>query len=313
MTRILRYATHAALILAIAGCLASGTAPAGAQPTSHASHAPRAAQPAQTAPADKAVAVTTAVTAAAPKPRPRLFRGYGFDTCTAPPLPTMSAWREHSRYQAVGIYFGGRARGCAQPELTPAWVRSVDKAGWRLLPLYMGSQARCVVADHKRRYRMGAEHPARTGSAEAEDAVRRAQALGIAPSSPLYLDMEHYDLRDRTCTAQVLAYVQAWSRTVRAHGYLAGFYSSALSGVRHLAAAQRAGEPDLPDVMWFGRWSGDPTLSDSVLGSRQWHPHRRVHQYNGNVRERHGGRTMAIDRNFVDAPVAVVTAPKRKP
>lgn len=265
--------------------------------------APTPPVPAPSAPAPSTPAVPVVDRAA---PKPRVYKGYGFDACTAPSLSTMKAWRKHSKYRAVGIYFGGRARGCAQPLLTASWVASVHKAGWRLLPVYMGSQARCVMASHKRKYRMSAKDPAAQARKEAKDAVRRARALGIAPRSALYLDIEHYDTRDGSCARKVVTFVQAWAKTVRAEGYFAGFYSSASSGIHDMAEAKRAGKKNLPDALWFGRWSGNPTLRDSVLGSKQWHPHRRVHQYNGDVRERHGGHTLYIDRNYLDAPVAVV-------
>jgi hypothetical protein len=45
-----------------------------------------------------------------------------FDTCTAPSLAALAAWKGTSPYSAVNIYFGGNNRGCAQPNLTKAWV-----------------------------------------------------------------------------------------------------------------------------------------------------------------------------------------------
>lgn len=285
-------AKYAAVLLLSTACLVSGMAVSPAPDAAAASGPPRT--------------VVLPDPAARDEIRPRLFRGRGFDTCTAPALRTMAAWRRSSPYRAVGVYFGGRARGCAQPRLTRSWVRTVHRDGWRVLPLYMGSQPRCVTSGYKRPYRMSARHPARQGRAEGRDAVRRARALGIARRSPLYIDMEHYDRTDRRCAAQVLAFTRAWNRTVRKRGYLAGFYSSGSSGVRDVATAQAAGGRGMPDVMWFANWNGLRTLRDPYLGARQWHPHRRIHQYAGNVVERHGGRSLLIDRNLVDAPVAVI-------
>ena len=45
-------------------------------------------------------------------------QGRFFDTCTAPSLAALAAWRGTSPYTGVNIYFGGRNRGCAQPNLT---------------------------------------------------------------------------------------------------------------------------------------------------------------------------------------------------
>ncbi|MEU0405505.1 DUF1906 domain-containing protein [Streptomyces sp. NPDC006197] len=239
------------------------------------------------------------------------FAGKAFDTCEAPSLTVMRAWRG-SPYGAVGIYFGGRGRGCpVQKELTPAWVASAHAMGWRLLPLFVGSQAPCVDSLAKRKYAIGS-NPTGQGTKEGGDAVRAASALGIGTSSPLYLDIEAYRRGDTACAATTLSFVRAWNREVRRLGYLPGFYSSADTGVRDLEAQRRAGTKDLPDVMWFARWRGQPALlTESVLHPEAWTPHARIHQYAGNVTETYGGRTLAIDRNAMDAPVARVPAPAR--
>ncbi len=71
--------------------------------------------------------------------------------------------------------------------------------------------------------------------------------------------------------------------------------------------ARQAGTRDLPSVMWFARWHSRPNLYGEPELSRQaWRPHLRIHQYAGNVTESHGGRRLIIDRNQVDAPVAVI-------
>ncbi|WP_367822408.1 DUF1906 domain-containing protein [Streptomyces sp. LMG1-1-1.1] len=235
------------------------------------------------------------------------FEGKAFDTCEAPSVAVMKAWRSSS-YGAVGVYFGGRGRGCPkQRELSAAWVASVHAMGWRLLPLFVGSQAPCVVSPAKRPYAIGAD-PSRQGTNEGAEAVRAAQALGMGASSPLYLDIEAYERGDARCAATTLSFVRAWNREVRRLGYVPGFYSSADSGVRDIEAQRRAGTKDLPAVMWFARWRGQPSLyTESVLHPQAWTPHARIHQYVGDVAESHGGRLLHIDRSEVDAPVARVT------
>ncbi|MFF7179790.1 glycoside hydrolase domain-containing protein [Streptomyces sp. NPDC008121] len=234
------------------------------------------------------------------------FVGKAFDTCEAPSLAVMKAWRA-SPYRALGIYFGGRGRGClTQQHLTPAWVSSVHALGWRLLPLFVGSQAPCVFAEHKKDVPIG-RTPWTQGTVEGADAVRAARALGIGPSSPLYLDMEAYKITDLACADTTLLFVRAWNREVRRLGYLPGFYSSVDSGIRHLEQERKAGTPDLPAVLWFARWSGAPALyTEPLLPSTAWREYGRIHQYAGNVTESYGGSRMAIDRNAVDAPVAEI-------
>ncbi|MDV5147073.1 DUF1906 domain-containing protein [Streptomyces sp. SBC-4] len=237
------------------------------------------------------------------------FAGKAFDTCEAPSLAVMKAWLT-SPYRAVGVYFGGRGRGCpTQKELNPAWVASAHAMGWRLLPLFVGSQAPCVHSAAKRPYAIGTS-PWSQGVREAGEAVRAARALGFGTSSPLYLDIEAYQVEDTRCAATTLSFVRAWNREVRRLGYLPGYYSSAETGIRHIEGERKAGTEDLPSVLWFARWRGVPALyAEASLHPEAWMPHARIHQYAGNVAESYGGRRMLIDRNAVDAPVARVTTP----
>lgn len=241
---------------------------------------------------------------------PLVFTGQAFDTCSAPALSTLRAWHGSSPYGAIGVYVGGANRGCSQPRLNAGWTRAAGALGWRLLPLYVGSQAPCLPA----RYRSSRINPHTAlgqGAAEGQDAVRSAAALAIAPSSPLYLDMESYP-RGTACSLAVLQYTSAWSHAVRAAGYLAGFYSSADTGIADIVSASlrrslRSPFGDLPDVLWYARWDARASTDGyHALGSGQWAGHRRVHQYLGNTVESHGGVSMNIDRNAVDAPVALV-------
>ncbi|WP_405855639.1 DUF1906 domain-containing protein [Streptomyces sp. NBC_00090] len=291
-----------ALVVAAAGAaLLAG--PAAAAPASAPAASPPAA-PAPIAPAHAPAPIAPAHASAAPAPH---FAGKAFDTCEAPSLAVMKAWRS-SPYGAVGVYFGGRGRGCpTQKELSPAWLASVHAMGWRVLPLFVGSQAPCVHAAAKRPYAIGRE-PWSQGTREAGEAVQAARALGIGTSSPLYLDIESFRVEDAGCAATTLSFVRAWNREVRRLGYLPGYYSSAETGVRHIEEERRAGTEDLPSVMWFARWRGSPALyAEAVLHPQAWMPHGRIHQYAGNVSESYGGRRMVIDRNAVDAPVARVT------
>jgi hypothetical protein len=238
----------------------------------------------------------------------QVFQGQGFDTCQAPDLATMDAWHAHSPYRAVGIYFGGRGRACAsQQHLTTNWVQETTKDGWSLLPVYVGSQSPCVSGTNKNPYLIDTRSPGAQGTSEGGDAVRAAAAIGLDAGSALYLDMEAYDIGNASCADATLAFVQAWDKAVNASGYLTGFYSSADSGVRHMENARRAGYGDLPDVIWYARWDVAGTLSDEPsLAATAWTPHARIHQYTGSVTETHGGKKLTIDRDLLDAPVAVV-------
>ncbi|MEC4018892.1 DUF1906 domain-containing protein [Streptomyces sp. H27-D2] len=266
-----------------------------------------------TRPSDAGVDTASADTASDPRapgapgaPGPEIFTGRGFDTCNTPALDTLNAWR-NSSYRAIGVYFGGRGRACkTQTQLNRDWVRTATDGGWKILPVYVGSQAPCVRGAGKKHVAIGSQ-PTEQGRTEGLDAVRSASALGMTESSPLYLDMEAYDHTNEKCAGTTLDFIQSWNREVRRNGYLPGFYSSADSGVRHMESARQAGAQDLPEVMWFARWGVEASVTgEPSLSATGWNPHRRIHQYAGDVTETYGGKKMAIDRNLVDAPVAVI-------
>lgn len=237
-----------------------------------------------------------------------VFRGQAFDTCHTPSSSVMRAWDGRSPFGAVGVYVGGRARACPdQPNLTSSWVRAVDRMGWKLLPLYVGSQSPCVESKSKRRYAMNHTAPTRRGLREGRDAVAAAKKLGMAKHSAVYLDMEHYDNSSTRCAATTLRFIQGWNRAVSAAGYYPGFYSNSNSGIAHMEGARKAGRKNLPKVLWFARWRTAASLNnDKYIERRAWQPHRRIHQYDGDVTRTYGGHRLNIDRNLMDAPVAVV-------
>ncbi|HET9974852.1 MAG TPA: glycoside hydrolase domain-containing protein, partial [Streptosporangiaceae bacterium] len=75
---------------------------------------------------------------------PGSFRGYGFDQCLAPTQRAMNVWLKKSPFLAVGIYISGASRACrSQPNLTPTWVSTQLRKGWKLLPITLGPQAPC--------------------------------------------------------------------------------------------------------------------------------------------------------------------------
>ncbi|MFG3282668.1 DUF1906 domain-containing protein [Streptomyces sp. NPDC048111] len=231
------------------------------------------------------------------------FKGAAFDTCNAPSLADMRAWRS-SPYRAIGIYYAGRGRHCpVQRNLNKNWVTQVHAMGWQVLPVFLGSQAPCVVAQNKKGVPIGSR-PVQQGRTEAGQAVEQARALGMLAGSALYLDLEAYDVHNASCARTTLDFVRAWNKEVRGRGYLPGFYSSADSGVRQIEQARVAGKSDMPAAIWFARWHTGPALyQEAALHKDAWQ-HRRIHQYAGDAAETHGGRRLVVDRNQVDAPVA---------
>lgn len=232
------------------------------------------------------------------------LRGTGFDTCAAPSQAIMDAWLRSSSYRSVGVYIGGMSRGCAQPNLTASWVSRQVGSGWHLLPLYVGRQAPCS------RYvnRMSYDVPTARGQGEREalDAVAMAERLGISAPSTLYSDVEGYDSSNSRCVAAVMSYVSGWTFALHTRSYQAGVYSSAASGIHDLSTHYNSLGPSRPDDLFMAWWNHRQDVNGgSYVPWVQWSAHQRVHQFEGEVTEGHGGYTFAIDRNFLDVSSVV--------
>jgi Domain of unknown function (DUF1906) len=234
--------------------------------------------------------------------------GYAFDTCAAPALDAMQAWKAASPYQGVGVYIGGVSRSCAQPNLSASWVTAAALQGWRIIPIYVGHQAPCIRRSSALRFTTSTAGILAT--ADAADAVAQAQALGILPGSAIYGDMEHYSPGDPECRAAVLAYVSSWTMELHRQGYLAGMYANISSGARHLSEAYISTAYARPDALWVARWDNNSTLSGwSGVPDAWWSNHQRGKQYRGDHDETYGGIKIAIDSDRFDAPVATVGYP----
>ncbi|MGC5331510.1 glycoside hydrolase domain-containing protein [Micromonospora sp. DT62] len=243
------------------------------------------------------LAVTTSPAHAAVGPQPGTYTGLGFDACTAPTSAQMEAWREHSPYRAVVIYFGGSSRGCAQPALTAEWVATQTAAGWHLVPMYVGLQAPCLATG---RPRIDPAQAAAQGRTEADDAVAQAVALGLPRESILFYDMEDYDGGDAACTTAVTTFMSAWTVRLHDQGYLSGFYSSMARGVADQVAAYDTPGYVRPDYLDFARWDDVATVSDPGIPADYWAPKRRIKQHVGPHDETWGGVTINIDGDYLD-------------
>jgi hypothetical protein len=240
------------------------------------------------------------------------FTGYGFDQCLGPTQSAMNRWLTHSPFLSVGIYISGDSRACrSQPNLTPRWISTQLRKGWRLLPITLGPQASC----QPRFPRYGDDEtiiptPGRTnrypaarsqGRAEADKAVAAAKALGISARSTLWYDLEGFDSTNTHCRESALAFLSAWTRQLHTLSYVSGVYSSASSGIAMLdnARVNRPNQFDLPDQIWIARWDGVANTSTSYIREDGWR-NARVKQYQGGHDEVWGGVRINIDRNFLD-------------
>jgi len=262
---------------------------------------------------DAPVTVRAAAEETAANPvTPRNFRGYGFDQCHTQEQATMDKWLQHSPFLAVGIYISGDSRACReQPNLTPRWVATQLRKGWRLLPITLGPQASCQPRfpryndDFKISAKPGASGRYSTarkmGATEARKTVRAAKALGIVPRSTLWYDLEGFDARNTHCRESALAFLSAYTRQLHDLDYVSGVYSSAGSGIKALddARVHRPNAFVLPDRIWIARWDGVANTSTSYIREDGWRPGNRVKQYQGGHDEVWGGARINIDRNFL--------------
>lgn len=230
--------------------------------------------------------------------RAATYTGLGFDPCATPSSAAMSAWGA-SPYRAVGVYLGGANMACSQPNLTTSWVRSEEAAGWHIIPTYVGLQApssSCGCAP------IILASATREGIAAADDAIARAQAVGMGSGNPIYFDMEAYS-RNATDTNAVLTFLSAWTSTLHTAGYVSGVYSSGGSGIADLAAAYGTTYLE-PDDIWIADWNGLHTTDDPYVPSTDWTAHQRLHQYSGGQNVTYGGVTMNIDGDYLDGATA---------
>ncbi|MER5675896.1 MULTISPECIES: glycoside hydrolase domain-containing protein [Streptomyces] len=235
-------------------------------------------------------------------PAQKTYTGRAFDTCTAPSLSAMKAWNTKF-YGAAAVYIGGKNRGCAQPNLTKSWVKSVNATGWKLIPLYVGAQPPCQKSANPERFT--ASTAAAVGASNAKDAVAKASALGMKAGSPIYLNMESYDITDKACNDATLTYVRSFTKTLRNATYRGGLYGFSSSSAAAVATATN--KTDLPGNLWYALWDKkNTTTTDWPWKPTQYTNHSRGHQYMVNSKETRGGYTITVDRNAWDAPVAII-------
>jgi hypothetical protein len=212
----------------------------------------------------------------------------------------------------VGIYISGNSRACkVQPNLTPTWVTTQLRNGWKLLPITLGPQAPCnprfprygtdpvISADPGTN---GGYSKARAqGRLEADRTVAAARALGLSPGSTMWYDLEGFDVTKTRCRDASLAFLSAWTREIHAQHYVSGVYSSAGSGIRMLDDV-RVSDPTayhLPDQIWIARWDGAANTSTSYIRADGWLPGGRMKQFLGGHDETWGGVRINVDRDYL--------------
>jgi hypothetical protein len=225
----------------------------------------------------------------------------GFDTCAAPSLPTMKAWR--AKYAATAIYIGGQMMACGQSNLSASWVQQTEAMGYALMPTFVGLQASCNSFSGK----IDPKQAASQGTAAANQAVTAAKSYGLGAGSPIYYDMEAYNHTNAGCRTAVLTFLDAWTRQLKAVGYVSGVYSSAGAAITDLQSNTTvAGHPLAePQAIWFALWdNGNSMTGAPYMTSAVWPVASRSKQYAGNRVVKVGGISLNIDADWVASAVA---------
>jgi glycoside hydrolase-like protein len=239
------------------------------------------------------------------------YDGLAFDACSAPPLAAMRAWRR-SPYHAIGVYVGGQNRTCAQPALTRHWVGAVSVLGWRLIPIFKGRQPPCggKATDLK----IFPAVAAAEGTKAADNAWAQVMALGMIRGSAIYYDMEAYATGDAPCRSAVLGFLSAWTSELHRLGYVSGVYENLRLGARDLAGAYDSASYARPDALWIARYDQRRALTGwAGIADGRWAVHQRAKQFSADFSETHGGVTLTIDADNLDAPVATTASATGSP
>jgi hypothetical protein len=214
----------------------------------------------------------------------------------------MRAWRR-SPYHAIGVYVGGQNRTCAQPALTRRWTGAVAVLGWRLIPIFKGRQPPCggKASDLKIFPAVAASE----GTWAADNAWAQVMALGMIRGSAIYYDMEAYPTGDAGCRDAVLSFLSAWTSELHRLGYVSGVYENLRLGARDLVGVYDSPSYARPDALWIARYDQDKALTGwAGIGDGRWAVHQRAKQFSADLSQTHGGVTLNIDADRLDAPVA---------
>ena len=247
----------------------------------------------------------------------RISVNRGFDKCTAATAAQMQIWWDNSPFTDANIYIAGRNRGCAQPQLTAAWVSQVSAMGYGLIPTVVGYQAPCSVSTNSAKHSSDPTIAETQGREEADIAIAAANNLGLTTGTVLYYDMERYDETSATpgCRDSVKAFLKGWTDRVKELGYISGVYGSPTNAVGdwiNIPAASRM------DAIWMARWDNVASVwqynsPSPAIPTNVWNNHQRIKQWQAPHNETWGGVTFNIDGNLADAPVAGARAAKNKP
>ncbi len=231
----------------------------------------------------------------------------GFDKCSHPDLDDMQVWWNKSPYVVFNLYLGGVSYACKNNPLDAVYVHQLAKQGWWFIPTWVGPQAPCSKYTYKMSYGDAAYQEGRD---EADEAHKRAEALGLLGQKIIYYDLEAYS-GDTTCRNSVKKFIRGWTERLHELGSKAGGYGASC---RSYIEDWAQNDPP-PDDIWIAHWildeydpsatvwnavCLDPTPPDPPT---YWLNHQRIRQYAGGHTESYGGVPLTIDSNVLDGEV----------
>jgi hypothetical protein len=228
--------------------------------------------------------------------------GKGVDSCAAPDTTTMKNFWTATPYYYWPIYIGGSQRGCAQPNLTSSWIKTVTSGpntAWNLLPIWVGPQDPCqpgygdyISLDTATAYQQGKNN--------ASSAVITWANLGQNTDTPIVYDLEAGPNADSSaCKAAVNNFVNGWVYQLRVQpAQKAGLYTSVCGG----QLSSFAYIPNVPDFVWGADYTGDPSTGNlDCVPSGYWVNQQRHKQYWGGHNETWNGSTVNVDNDCANS------------
>lgn len=235
------------------------------------------------------------------------YNARGFDTCAAPTQNAMDTWWTSSPYWTIGIYIGGSNRGCAQPNLTDAWITHTESGHgpywWGLVPLWVGRQMPLACRNHPSNnyISLNTTTAYNQGHDEAVAAWAAANNLGMDMSyTPIVYDLEAYTANSG-CNAAARAFINGWVDYLQlSPPQKAGLYTSDCGP----NVDQFATIASPPDFIWFANWNNNKSTANAAcLAANHWTGENRHKQYKGGHDETWGSKTIHVDNDCVYGPV----------
>ena len=236
----------------------------------------------------------------------------GFDKKYVPDAAAMSEWWTSSPYYNVHIYLPHAPNGPSDPILSsttkgPAWIASVQKQGWGVVPTWVGAQPACAACSGpycvKGQYSTlipeDVTSAEEQGAAEADAAVAQAQNSLQLSTSIIYKDIENYYGNTNLCTSaeqqtaalSVQAFLSGWDNELNnVYNYSAGVYGNPKPALADFSQAspmpndvwiaQSPGPGGFPNVSIFNLGSTGSKLCDpSSSTCSLWVSQQRMHQF----------------------------------